>query len=102
MWFTATARFSVALCLTGIDRALSMPATKAIATTTVTRRLTGTAYGPTREKVGVDRIVHNALQNRCFIKGHSRIRLSANGQPARAATAFAGTCRGPCRDRSLP
>src|SRR5215217_4244618 len=102
MWFTATARFSVALCLTGIDRALSMPATKPIATTTVTRRLTGTAYDPTREKVGDDRIVHNALQNRCFIKGRSSIRQSANGQPARAATAFAGIWRGPCSGWSLP
>src|SRR3954452_10116929 len=92
----------MSLCLNGVDRAPSTPTTRAIATKSVTRRFTGTAYGPTREKVGVDQIVHKALQNCCFVIGHSRIRLSGNGQPARAATAFAGTCRGPCSGWSLP
>src|SRR4029077_15255880 len=65
IWFTETARCSVSGCLTVIYRALSMPTTRAIATTTVTSRFTGTAYDPTREKVGVDQIVHNVLRNCC-------------------------------------
>jgi hypothetical protein len=61
----------------------------------VIRRLTGTAYGQIGEKVRGDRLVSDALQNRCVVIWRSTIRLSGKAQPARAATAFAGTWRDP-------
>src|SRR6201991_2386033 len=92
---------TMSLCLTGVECAPSTPNSTVIATTNGTRRLTGTAYDPTLGNAGVDEIVLNALHNRRIVVGRSRIRLCTIGQPARAVTVFAGTCRGPCRGDSL-
>src|SRR6185312_9720237 len=102
MRFSEASNVSMSLCLTVVDVASSRPSSTAVETTNVTRRLTGTAYGPIRENAGADEIVHNALQKRCIVIVHSGIRLCTIGQPARAVTALAGTCRGPWMGWSLP
>ena len=102
MRFSEASNVIMSLCLTGVDVASSSPSARAMATTDVTRRLTGTAYGPIRENAGADEIVCNALQNRCNVIARSGIRVCTICQPARAVTAFAGTWRGPWMGWSLP
>src|ERR1700738_2165213 len=97
MRFSDASSVLISLCLTGVDFVPSTPTPRAIATTNVTRRLTGTAYDSIRENAGVDEIVCKVLPNRCNVIAHSEFRLCTIFQPARAVTDFAGTCRGPCR-----
>src|SRR3954469_9671173 len=95
MRFSDASNVTMSLSLTVVDPALARPTSRPIETTNVTRRLTGTAYGPIRQNAGVDENVRNALHNRCIVIAHSGIRLCSIRQPARAVTAFAGTCLGP-------
>src|SRR5690242_2705622 len=95
MRFSEASDDTMSLCLTVVDPALTMPMSRAIATANVTRRLTGTAYGPISKNACADEIVRKALFNCCIVIADSGIGLCTMTQPARAVTALAATCRGP-------